>query len=248
MEEVEQFLRSIGLGKNESIIYIHLVKRGVSSVLDISKETKIHRSNIYETLRILLEKGLIYSVSKNKKKFYYARQPISLLAYLKNKEVELGPIIKKLEETHSKPLELSSVRMSKGRFALTQALMSLLDCKKSISIYGTQQNAPEVIGPAFDQFHSKRVKKKIDLREIYNRGLGQGKDTSRILNKMDYTESRHLPSRYDSPVSTAICGEKVILFVWTDKSDITVIEINNQDVAIAYQNYFEILWESSIII
>jgi len=245
MEDIKEFLKSIGLGKNEAEIYCCLVKRGISSVLGLSKETKIHRSNIYEALRNLLKNGLIYELTKDKKRFFYARPPSSLLDYLKNREIELKSIVERLETEHAKHHEESSVRISKGKFALREALMSLLECNEPISVYGIPQRAPTIIGPIIDNFHKKRIQMKIPMRHIYNKAEKNGEDRIKILNQMNHTEAKHLPVKYDSPVSTNICGNQVILFIWHDDGDTTIIEIKNQDVAKAYQNYFEILWRSA---
>jgi len=245
MEDIKEFLKSIGLGKNEAEIYCCLVKRGISSVLGISKETKIHRSNIYEALRNLLKKGLIYEVTKDKKKFFYARPPASLFDYLKNRELELQSVIERLESEHAKHHEESSIRISKGKFALREAIMGLLGIEQPIAVYGIPQKAPEILGPMLKEFHPARIKKGLLMRHIYNKGdVSNGEDRIKILNEMEHTEAKHLPSKYDSMVSTLICGTTVLLLIWHEE-DITVIEIKNEDVAKSYQNYFEILWKSA---
>jgi predicted transcriptional regulator len=241
MEDIKEFLRSIGLGKNESEIYVELVKRGISSVAEISKETKIHRSNTYEALTNLLKHSLIYEVSKDKKKFFYARPPTSLADYLKNKEIELKSVVQRLESEHTKHEKESKVRLSQGKFALREAIMGLLEYEKPISVYGIPQNAPEVIGPILENFHKARMEKKIVMKHIYNKGNSNGTDRIKALNNMPYTEAKHLPTKYDSPVSTLICGDKVLLLMW--EGDVTVIEIDNEEVAKSYQNYFELIWK-----
>jgi len=248
MEEIKDFLKSIGLGKNEAEIYLTLVKRGLSSVLEISKETKIHRSNVYEAITYLMDKSLVYEVSKDNKKVFYARQPSSLLEYLRSKEAELKEVVQKIESSHSKPDEESHVRISRGKFALRETLMGLLECNNPISVYGVPQKAPNIIGPILENFHKKRIEKKILMRHIYNKGENGAKDRVHALNQMAYTEAKHLPVKYNSPVSTNICGSKVILFIWQENDEVTVIEIDNQDVADAYQNYFEIIWKAAKIL
>jgi sugar-specific transcriptional regulator TrmB len=243
MEDITEFLRSIGLGKNETEVYLNLVKRGLSSVLEISKETKIHRSNVYEALENLLKKSLIFKITKDKKSLFYARPPRSLLDYLKNRELELNSVIEKLEAQHIKVNEESQVKLSQGKFALREALMSLIHLEKPISVYGIPQKAPDVIGPILSTFHNKRIERKIPMRHIYNKGTENEEDRIKALNQMPCTEARHLPMKYDSPVSTNICGNKVILFIWQNSSDVIVIEIENEEVAKSYQNYFELLWK-----
>jgi predicted DNA-binding transcriptional regulator len=241
MEDITEFLKSIGLGKNETEVYLNLVKRGLSSVLEISKETKIHRSNIYEALENLLKKSLIFKITKDKKSLFYARPPRSLLDYLKNRELELGSIIEKLETQHIKVNEESQIRLSQGKFALREAILGLLIMEKEISVYGIPQKAPDVIGPILTAFHKKRIERKILMRHIYNKGEVSGSDRIKILNQMPYTEAKHLPMKYDSPVSTLVCGGKVLLLMWEGAT--TVIEIDNEEVAKSYQNYFELLWK-----
>lgn len=241
MEDIIEFLRSIGFGKNEAEIYADLVKRGLSSVLEISKETKIHRSNVYEALENLLKKSLIFKITKDNKSLFYARPPRSLLDYLKNKELELNNVIEKLESQHIKTNENSKVKLSQGKFALRESIISLLNIGKPIAVYGIPQKAPEIIGPILTKFHNERIKKKILMRHIYNKGGVTGMDRVKVLNQMPYTEARHLPMKYDSPVSTLICENKVLLLMWD--GDTTVIEIDNEEVAKSYQNYFELLWK-----
>tara|TARA_Y100000296_G_scaffold84834_1_gene119224 strand:+ start:10164 stop:10352 length:189 start_codon:yes stop_codon:yes gene_type:complete len=52
-------LESIGFSKNEISIYLDLIRIGKSFAGDISKRTEIHRSNTYDILEKLLEKGIV---------------------------------------------------------------------------------------------------------------------------------------------------------------------------------------------
>lgn len=70
MEKLKEFLSSMGFGRNEIEVYVALVGLGASSVLDISKKVKIHRSNIYEALEKLFEAGLVLKVDKPKKNLF----------------------------------------------------------------------------------------------------------------------------------------------------------------------------------
>lgn len=241
MEDITEFLRSIGLGKNETEVYLNLIKRGLSSVLEISKETRIHRSNLYEALENLLKKSLIFKITKNKKSLFYARPPRSLLDYLKNQELELSSIIERLETQHINVNEENQVKFSQGKFALREAILGLLILEKPICVYGIPQKAPDIIGPILSAFHKRRIERKILMKHIYNKGDVNGTDRIKVLNQMPYTEAKHLPIKYDSPVSTLVCGNKVLLLMWG--GDTTVIEIDNEEVAKSYQNYFELLWK-----
>ena len=72
---------------------------------------------------------------------------------------------------------------------------------------------------------------------IYN---SDAKERVKWLNKKEGTESRCLPQESDSPVSTTICGDEVVMTLYT-KSPLT-IQIKNAEIAKAYKQYFDVLW------
>lgn len=234
-DKISEFLNSLGLGKNESKIYLALTKKQDASVLEISKITNIHRSNIYDALTNLINHGLVYEVNVEGRKLFHARPLKSLLDYVKQKEIELKDIIENFQL--SEPTE-KKLGISKGKFALKQALMSLLESGEEIVAYGIPRAASETIGPIINEFHKERIKKKIPMKHIYNQDAGE---RIKKLNKMKYTEAKHLSEEYDSHVSTNIVKDKVILFIW-DK-EISVIEIIDKNLADSYRKYFGILWK-----
>jgi len=236
-EKIKEFLNSIGLGKNEAKIYLALLRKEASSVLEISKITKIHRSNIYDSLNNLINHGLVYEINSEGRKLFYARPLKSLLDYVKHKEIELKEIINNFEVAN---LIDRKVGISKGKFALKQALMSLLEPGKPIVVYGIPKFAIETIGPILKEFHKERIKRKIPMRHIYNQNA---QERIKQLNKMKYTEAKHLSEKYDSLVSTNLAGDKVILIIW-DK-ELSVIEIIDKNIAESYKNYAEILWSKA---
>ena len=236
-EKIKEFLKSVGLKKNETEVYLALLRKEKSSVLDISKITKIHRSNIYDALTNLINEGLVYEVDTDKRKLFYARPLKSLFGYLKHKEIELKEIIDNFDIVN---FTERKVGISKGKFALKQALMDLLDSGEPIIVYGIPKFAIETIGPILKEFHKERIKRKILMRHIYNQNA---QERIKQLNKMKYTEAKHLSEKYDSLVSTNIAGDKIILIIW-DK-EISIIEITEEKIAHVYKNYAEILWKKA---
>ncbi len=239
MESIKNFLISIGFGKNETEVYAALVDMGKSSVLDISKQTKIHRSNIYDSLRSLVEKGVVFE-SNEATKLFYARPPSSLINYLKQKEAELEEIIKEYEKRKSVKEVKEDIRVSKGTFALREAINSLLTTGEPIFVYGIPEKAPEVIGPIIKEFHKERIKKKIVMKHIYT---SLGEDRIEYLKKMDNTYIKILPQETENPATTNISGEKVIIILWENGP--TIVEITNRQMAETYHDYFEILWKKA---
>ena len=66
-------LEELGLTKNESTIYLFLLKVGETTTGSIIKETGIANSRVYESLSSLISKGLVsYNIQKDGKHFQAA--------------------------------------------------------------------------------------------------------------------------------------------------------------------------------
>jgi len=239
-DDIIKELESIGLSKNEVIVYLDLIRVGKSSVIDVSNRTKIHRSNTYDILKKLLEKGIVNQSIENEKKFFYPIEPSNLLGYLKQKEDSLGKIIPAIESIQNMPKEERKVSISEGLNAVKNILLNFLDLKKPLDVYGTPKEVVDLLGGFLNEFHRLRIKKKIPIRHIL--GVDSIKRV-RELNEMDYTEARYFPSSYNSKISTNICGDKVVLILW--ETPVSAIVIENKSIAKAYKNYFEILWKEA---
>lgn len=237
--KIINILKSIGLSKNESVIYLDLIRVGKSSVIDISKRTGIHRSNTYDILSELLKNGIVDKSTENDKRFFYPVNPNVLLDYHKQKEKELAEIIPKIEEMQNRIVEERKVTLSEGMNSVKNIISSMLDSEEPIYAYGTPKESLDILGGFLDDFHKQRIKKKIPLQRIHG---AHSLNRIRELNKMKYTEARYLPS-YKSKISTHICDNKVVIIIW-DRI-MSAITIENKEIAEAYKNNFQMLWNEA---
>lgn len=240
--KITTVLESIGMNKNEILIYLDLIKTGDSSAHDISKRTKIHRPNVYDTLDKMIKKGIVTSSIEENRKIFYPIEPKNLLEYLKQKEYDLEEILPKMEEMHNKPIEKRKVIMSEGIRSFRVMLKNQLEKNQDIFVYGVPKEAAERIGGSINEFHEARINKKINMYHIYNKNAER---RIRQLNNMEYTEARFLPSIFNTDIMTLICGDAVLLTFWDDPT--FTINIENQSVADTYKKYFEILWNEAKI-
>jgi sugar-specific transcriptional regulator TrmB len=132
-------LKSIGLNNNEIAVYLDLLKAGKSSVINIAKRTGLHRSNTYDVLERLLEKGLVDESIEDDKKIFYPIDPSDLMDYLKQKEKELNEIVPELEKVQNLSDEERRITLSKGINSIKNILNHILDLKEPISTYGTSK-------------------------------------------------------------------------------------------------------------
>lgn len=236
----EKILEDIGFSKNEAKIYLALIELGNSTASEIARLSKVHRTNVYDSLRGLIKKGVVSYVINNETKCYEATNPKNLLHVLKEKENLLNEIIPELSLKKQFAPKKSEVHIFEGTRAIKDILEHFLEMKIDRCVYGAPKAASERLGKGWlEDYHKRRIKKKLFLRHIYNE---DAIDRIKHLNTLNYTETKFLPKEYDSPVATEICGNEVVLMLWEEKEPIA-IQIINEKIANAYQHYFELMWE-----
>ena len=86
----EETFKNLGMSPNEAKIYEELIHLGESSVNTISIKTNVNRSNVYDAMERLVEKGLAAGVMIKGQKHFRAAHPRRLLELLKEKQEELN--------------------------------------------------------------------------------------------------------------------------------------------------------------
>ncbi len=235
-------LKEIGLSGNEIDVYLALLKLKSSTANEISKHSKVHRTNVYDTLTALAEKGLVSYVVKDGKKFFMAEEPERLLILLKEREERLLEIIPTLKFIKSKNDELPEVNVYRGVTAFRMILEELLELNETIYVYGAPPIAVKVLGPFIQAFHRKRISKKVKMMHIYS---PQAATRVAELNRMKYTYAKTIPERFESLVSVNVCGDIVVFMFWTGASpkQLPIIRIKNKLIAESFRNHFRLMWE-----
>ena len=238
--EIIRIMESIGLQKNEVFIYLDIISEGKSSENYLAKRTKIHRPNVYDLIERLIKKGVVTQSLEDNKKVFYPLKPKYLSKYIKQKEFDLEKIIPKIEEMRNKTSRDRKIVFSEGIQSIRISLDSLLNLKKPIFIFGIPKEASDILGGFINDFHKRRIKKKITMKHIYNKNAEK---RIKYLNSLDFTRAAYLPTMFDSRMSTMICGDRVFLIFW--EKPMNSIMIINKSMADSYRTYFEILWEET---
>jgi len=240
--KITEILTSMGFNKNEIVLYIDLVKHDNSTALEISKRTGIHRTNVYDSLRRLLEKGFLREVVKDNKKIFNAVELEKITDFMEQKKKEFELVLPQLKQFSSVNETRGDISISEGIFALRSAALDLLKLNSPIITYGAASNETvNSFGEGFlKEFHQERIKKKILMRHIYNKS---SIERVKFLNTKKFTEAKYLPEKYDTNASTTVCKDVVYLFIFG--KPLIVIKIKNQEVANAYERYFELMWKSA---
>ena len=233
----EDFLLDLGFSRNESKIYFALLKNGLSNPTEISSATGIHRTNVYDCLGRLIEKGLVNYIYKEGKKYYQSSNPEKIRDILKEKEQKFYDLLPKLLKFKQTNQNKELAEIHRGMRSVRMILYNFLRKREPILVYGIPKIALSLMEDFIIIYHKKRIKRKIIMKHIYDEDA-----TKRIsqLNRMNYTYARYLPKMKNSPVSTNICGEEIVFILWSETP--YIIKIKNREIANSYKNYFNLLW------
>lgn len=137
--DLHQNLKAIGLSDSETKIYLGLLKLGSSTVAKITKEVKIHRTNVYDFLQKLLTKGLVNYVIIAGVKHYKATHPNKLFDFVKEKENIVNTILPDLTKLSDFSKDELGVEVYEGVEGVKTLLKDVLREGKDHVIFGIDE-------------------------------------------------------------------------------------------------------------
>jgi sugar-specific transcriptional regulator TrmB len=225
-------LTKLGLTQAESAIYLSVLKLGVCTVRDVSKECGFHRTNIYDVLEQLKEKGLITFFKEGKTTKYQASDPNNLYEFLSEKKDFLDSIFADIKLLHKESAEGISVEVYKGKEGMKSAFRDMMKEAQPIYGFGIKGQLREKM-PFFGEQWIKSLKaRKIQYYGIYSK---------RSNLPSYYTEIRFVSEELSSPVATFIYGDKININIW--EPTLVSIVIKSALVAQMYRKHFDLLWK-----
>jgi sugar-specific transcriptional regulator TrmB len=233
MAKIQTVLENMGFSPNEIKIYLALNDHGSSKAGTVAKIAKIDRSSCYNSLKRLLEKGLVSYVSIGKIKWFQATGPKRLMEYIREQQQDLQDVLPELQARHKAAKIKGQVRLFKGLKGIRTIFQDILRTGENNLLFGSENQLEERMPAYKDQFVRQLKENKISVREIVREDRA-GKTT-------DPNRTRYVAKSVESPVVTNIYGDKIALIIWTDEPEGVVIE--NAAAAKAYRSYFEFMWE-----
>jgi len=225
-------LTDLGLTEAESKIYFAVLKLKTCTVRDITKECGFHRTNIYDILEQLREKGLISIHKEGKTTRYSASDPNNLYELLREKKELLDSIFPSLEKFYKSSSDEIKVEVFKGDEGMKSAWRDMIREGKPLYGFGIKGQLREKL-PVFAEQWLRDVKnKKIPYYGIY---------TKRGNLPSYYTQVKFVSEELSSPVATFIYGDKININIWDPT--LVCIVIKSKLVAEMYKKHFDLLWK-----
>lgn len=230
---MKEQLHETGLTGNESKLYLALLEYGPSNAGLLSRKSGLHRRVVYDTLEMLIQKGLVGYILRNNVRLYQAVSPERFLELLQEKEELIKGILPQMLTLYSKTKEKEETNFYKGKNGLKSVFEDELTTGKEILILGASAIAYEMLEFYFHWFDKRRAKRRIKTRIIFH---------EKVKAKIPISEIRYLPQKYQSPLAVNIYGDKVALILWSKEAPLAIV-IKNKQISEGYRNYFELLWK-----
>jgi len=237
-------LQKIGLSDKESRVYLATLELGQATIANIAQKSGIKRVTAYPVLQSLIEKGLCSHYTKDKKVFFIAESPETVLSVLRIKKDEIEEqegmiknIMPQLKAIYNRQENKPTVRFFEGIEGLRAMIVE-------------QQKADDkeqlLLVPADDL---DQVFEKEERKMAYDVRVAQGKKV-----KMLYTRNQGpmiarnpgdeyvMVSSKDFPVSCdlAIFGNKIRIA--TLKGKLSGVIIDDENIAKTLKSLFKLAW------
>ena len=242
----EKSLMDLGLSLNEARIYEALVDLGEASVNTISVKTKINRSNVYDAMERLCEKGLTSELFVKSQKHYKAMHPRRLLELLKEKQEEVEAILPELAKKFEFHKEKEEGYFHRGIEAYKNYMFDILKEKKPYYCIGAK-------GMWFDprlkyfrlKFDRERKKLKIPYSHLFDEGMPKV-----ITEPMKFERGTYkfLPKKYCSKLTVEFFGDYTVIYTGEEfgklKEEPTVFVIKSKDVTEGFKKIYQFMWDN----
>jgi sugar-specific transcriptional regulator TrmB len=224
-------LSKLGLTESESTIYYSVLKLGTCTVKQISKECGFHRTNIYDILEQLKEKGLVTYFKEANSVKYSVSDPQNLYGLLREKKELLDKIFPEIEGLRKISSEEIQVEVYKGNEGMKSAFRDMIKESKPIYAFGVKGQLREKLPVFAEQWLRDMKNKKIKYYGVY---------TKRHPPEY-YTEIKYVSEELSGPVATFVYGDKININIW--EPTLVSIVIKSKLVAQMYKKHFDLLWK-----
>lgn len=232
--EIQSVLEKLGFSPNEIKVYLALNDHGSTKAGRISKLAKIDRSSCYNSLKTLVEKGLVSYVLIGKVKWFQAAGPKRLLEYIQEQEDDVKQILPELDARHKAAKIEGQVRLFKGIKGVKSIFLDIIRTGEDNFVFGSEGQFSKRMPEFALQFDRLKREKNIKTKLILRRGRKELDSSTSTHKFLQVTES---------PAVTNIYGNKIAIIVWTDEPEGIIIE--NAAAAKAYKSYFAVMWDAA---
>lgn len=158
-------LKKFGLNGTEVLVYLDLLEHGLSSPPNVSRRTKILRTNCYNVLQELKSKNLVSEQSIGTRKAYVANNPESIISNIEKQRDLAKQLLPDLLGLYSQGVNKPTVRFYNGMEEVKNIYTSSLGAN---AIYGVEvASSLQMADPDFAQYYAASLKQhSVELHDL----------------------------------------------------------------------------------
>lgn len=242
MDEIKSFLSQLGLQKNEIETYCTLLQLGEASILEIALCSGQKRPTVYNMIRKLSTRGLVFQVSEGKKR-YCVGSVESLRDLISRQQKKYFEVLPSLMAFQNVPRGTKPViRYYEGTMQMTEAYAALvLQLNKGNTLYAatSMQDLLRVLPKIIGEFEALAVKKQWHICELLP------------ANKigLDYLQNDRNYAKKTLPPGTDLYGNnfmiigELVFFVSIGDTPYA-LSIENKTLSASLLSLFTVLWRT----
>lgn len=245
MKDIQSSLEYIGLKPKEARIYLAILELGEASVVQIAKNAGIKRTTVYNILPDFINRGLVVSAFKKRRKIYFVEDPRSLKHEIKEKGNTIDKLMPELLAIQNVISSKPRITFYEGLGGMKELYQDTLDSSKEgdviLSYTGLSDFSNLMPKEYADYYIGERAKKKVRLRVIASRSLiAQSWKNTAIQDLRDIHIVDSTNFRFNADME--IYANKVALISYRENFLGVIIE--SKEINQMQRAAFELMWNS----
>lgn len=249
-EQLLSKLRQLGFSDKESKVYMASLKLGSAPIQKIAKLATVNRATTYVVVQGFMNKGLMSSYTKGKKRLFTPESPDKLSSLIREDKAvvdakentinEILPALSNLYDT-TQGGNRPQVKFYEGKLGLNAVRDEVLKTKskEAFSMYNLDSLEGVFTEEERAAFTKKRIAKKINVHTIYSSSKGDILQDSKIDKTLfSYIEQ----TKYNSPIDISVFDDN--LAITSYKEPMMSVIIQNESIANAIRQILTLVEKS----
>src|SRR3989344_664441 len=239
------WLQETGLDEQRANLYLAALNEGEATAKHLAEIVGIHRTAVYDNLRVLEAKGYVRSVREGKRHLYVALHPNDLYNRFESLKSQLKDLLPDFLALYAEKDTKPFAQLFQGEYAAREVYENILRTEKKEYIYFSPPELTlQVVNRRFmEDWVKRRVAKGIRSRSLRVKEKVVG--NSPIFNsEADYLRQiRYLHGHVDLKAAIYIYGNNI--GVISTKKEGSAFIIHSPDLAFSLKQIFEFIWQIS---
>jgi len=243
-----EILQQLGLSLNEAKIYEALLDLKEAGVGEISSEAQVHRRNVYDTIKRLIDKGLIFPILSKGENIYAPVDPDKLLELVREKENILNKALPELRKKYAQRPGKQEAYIYRGAEGFKNYMRDILRVGKDVYFIGGKLiwQSREIKGFS-EQFFREIKRKKIKFHCVFDAIVKEKGEKGVNLFPPPH---RFLPPAYSTNSAITIFGDYIVTYTGMEfkklDENVTIFVLKDENLAESYKIWFKFIFSHCV--